>query len=140
MTAQVTAQAQISTDITEMPLDPTCIASLRELETADLPGVLTELIDSFLANADARLATMQSASETGNARTLYLIAHSMKGSAGNFGALRLSRLFAELERLAVAGNLVTAAPLLAQIEAEYRSVKQALLEERDRGRRQPDNL
>jgi CheY-like chemotaxis protein/HPt (histidine-containing phosphotransfer) domain-containing protein len=111
-------------------LDPDVIDSLRELETEDLPGVLAELIDSFVANSDVRIAGLRT---TNDIQTLLRIAHGMKGSAGNFGALNLSQLFAQLERLAAAGDLAASLALVAEIEAEYARVRQALLVERDRG-------
>ncbi len=116
--------------ILDSPLDPDVMDSLRELETEDLPGVLAELIDSFVANSDVRIAGLRT---TGDTQTLFRTAHGMKGSTGNFGALNLSHLFAQLEYLAAAGDLAASLALLAEIEAEYARVRQALLDERDRG-------
>ncbi|MCX6028511.1 MAG: GAF domain-containing protein [Chloroflexi bacterium] len=116
--------------ILDSPLDPDVMDSLRELETEDLPGVLAELIDSFMANSVVRIAALRT---TGDTQALFRTAHGMKGSTGNFGALNLSRLFGQLERLAAAGDLAASLALVAEIEAEYARVRQALLVERDRG-------
>ncbi len=112
------------------PLDADILASLRELEVESGPGVLGELFDSFLKNSSDRMNGLRAALTAGDAATLHRVAHSVKGSSGNFGALRLSALFARLEQAAANGSLDEASGLMAQIEAEYALVKAALAVER----------
>ena len=114
--------------IVDSPLDPNVIDSLHELEMGNRPGVLAELIDSFIANSDARIAALSGA----DAQTVHRVAHGMKGSAGNFGAPRLSKLFEKLERTAASGDLLARPALMADVTAEYARVRLALLAERDR--------
>jgi HPt (histidine-containing phosphotransfer) domain-containing protein len=114
--------------IVDSPLDPNVIDSLHDLEMGNRPGVLAELIDSFIANSDARIAALSGA----DAQTVHRVAHGMKGSAGNFGAPRLSKLFEKLERTAASGDLLARPALMADVTAEYARVRLALLAERDR--------
>ncbi|MCF7980811.1 MAG: EAL domain-containing protein, partial [Pseudomonadales bacterium] len=64
--------------------------------------------------------SVQDASSVGD------IAHSIKGSAGNFGAKRLIAVCAELETLARNGNLTTSKELLDVVISECGLLRQAL--------------
>jgi HPt (histidine-containing phosphotransfer) domain-containing protein len=54
------------------------------------------------------------------------VAHSLKSSSANVGALRLSALFKELETVGRMNSLEKAGPLLSEIGAEYQAVEGAL--------------
>jgi HPt (histidine-containing phosphotransfer) domain-containing protein len=52
----------------------------------------------------------------------------LKGSSGNFGAMRLQALCADLERLGRESQLTSLEPLVARLEVEYAAVADRLQE------------
>ena len=89
-----------------------------------------ELIDLFLRDTPPRIQDMQTAIARSDARTLKEAAHGLKGSASNLGALRLSNLCLELEKLAGDRRLAEAANLFNQVTGEYGRVCFVLEHER----------
>jgi HPt (histidine-containing phosphotransfer) domain-containing protein len=106
-------------------IDLTALATLREITGGDA-AFLVELIDAYFADTPRLLATMRQALATGDACALRRAAHTLKGSSGSFGALRLASLCRDLEARAGAGAFADARNVLAQVEAEYARGKPAL--------------
>jgi len=88
--------------------------------------VLNELIEAFLHNTPGRLAELRQALLNQNAHIFELMAHTIKGSSANMGALRMSELCRQLELVGRSGHLDGVADRLVQLEAEYEQVKGAL--------------
>lgn len=84
---------------------PEAIEALRAVSPDDGGKFLTELIDIFLADTPARLTELATATAAGDTKTATRAAHSIKGSAGNFGATTLAQLALEVEHAAKAGHL-----------------------------------
>jgi HPt (histidine-containing phosphotransfer) domain-containing protein len=103
-------------------LDPAALASLRELGGEDDPQFLDRLLQQFLQEAREGLAALGEAFERADAAALTRTAHSLKGSAGNAGALRMSGLCERMEARGRAGALQDVAPLLAQATGEFARV------------------
>jgi CheY-like chemotaxis protein/HPt (histidine-containing phosphotransfer) domain-containing protein len=77
-------------------LDITVLEQLRH----DLDEiVLPDLIDAFLSEARQRSRRMVEAAVTGNLPMVEREAHTLKSSAGTFGATRLARAVESLERI-----------------------------------------
>jgi len=110
----------------EDPLDPEILASLRNLAGAGDPGLLEELVGLFVEDAEPRLAALREAIEAGDAGAVERSAHTLKGSAGNMGASRMSEAAARLQDAAAAGDLEGASGMLDELEAEYGRAKPAL--------------
>jgi histidine phosphotransfer protein HptB len=94
-------------------VDPHAIAELREINPAD-DSFLRDLIQIFLEDTPRRLAEIQGALAGGDARILTIAAHSLKGSAANFGAHHLRAL---CERVETAGKQGALDPVAAQLPA-----------------------
>jgi len=109
-------------------IDSAAIDALLDATGSD-PAFLAELIDLFIEDGDAQLATMDEATAAGPARAADLrrSAHSLKGNSGNFGATALGTLCQEIERRAHAGELDGIDELLPGVRAEYARVRAALL-------------
>ncbi len=99
-------------------LDMEVIAMLRELGGDDDPGLLTELIDLFLADAPTYLAALSEALQRGDATGLEQAAHTLKSSSANIGAVQLSEFCKELE-LAGKSNAVSASSAVLQRTQEH---------------------
>jgi len=103
----------------ELPaLDPARLASLRRL--AELTGrpLAQEVVESFLRETPRRVDQMRRAVSRGDAEDLAFVAHSLKGSSGQLGALRVAALSEELEKRGRNEDLDGASGLLTEIEAE----------------------
>jgi HPt (histidine-containing phosphotransfer) domain-containing protein len=107
-------------------LDPVAIENLRMINPDDGGEFMRELIDIFLADTPKRFAEIESALATGNSADLSRAAHSVKGSAGNFGATRLSALAREIELHGKNGAFDAARTALPGLRAEFDRVQPAL--------------
>jgi CheY-like chemotaxis protein/HPt (histidine-containing phosphotransfer) domain-containing protein len=92
--------------------------------------VLDDLIEAFLCNTPGRLAELRQALSNEDAHMFEHMAHTIKGSSANMGALRMSELCRQLELVGRSGRLDGVAERLVQLEAEYEQVKAALQAER----------
>ncbi len=109
-------------------LDPTAVSKLRELQVDGEPDILDELGSLFVSNAPEKIKAMADAISKGNADALQKVAHNLKSSSANIGALNLSGICKKLELLGRSGTLKDAKNLLERAEIEYGRVKAALEE------------
>ena len=87
---------------------------------------LVNLIDSFLEDANPLLVSLHNSLEKSDFETLRRVAHTLKSSGRDFGAVRLSELCQQLEAKAKTAVLDGATALLEQVEAEYEQVEAEL--------------
>jgi len=106
-------------------VDPAVLASLKDLGGADDPGFFPGLLREFLAHADRAVADLRAAAAAGARDRVRAAAHSLKGSAGNVGAKRLSTLARDLE-LAAREPAADLAAGLDAVAAEASRVKARL--------------
>jgi PAS domain S-box-containing protein len=116
--------ADVSTRGHASGLDEDVVARLKELDA--VAGGMQELAELFLTDAAGTVASMRSAARAKDASAVAAGAHSLKGSAGNFGARRLMSLSEEVERLAAEDRLDRSQDTMVQIEDELRRVGAAL--------------
>lgn len=88
---------------------------LRDLGGDDF---VAEMIDLFLAQAQNQLATMRDSLSRGESTEVQKLAHTLKSSAGNFGARALQELCARTERAATT-DTDRLPELLGHIETAY---------------------
>src|SRR2546421_1639212 len=107
------SQTRVTQAITtgQMEIDPAVLRNLADLLEGDGPGGLPEMIALFLQESTARLGRVRLALERGDARELERAAHSIKGSAGTFGAHRVRELADRIEQAARGEALGEAAGL-----------------------------
>ena len=110
-------------------LDRTVINGLKELREPGQPDPLRELVELFLKDAQPRLEQMDKAASSGDMPKLASAAHTLKGSASNLGARRLSSLAAILEKQAKAGEAGPSARTLIDVKAEFEEVHELLNDE-----------
>ncbi|MFG6430170.1 ATP-binding protein [Roseateles sp. LYH14W] len=109
-------------------IDSAVIATLIDLDEAGGSALLREVASGFLAAADTGLAAMDAALAEGRPDAAARLAHTLKSTAGNAGALALSRLFGELERCARNEDLRSARAWLDQSRQEHAQVQTELAE------------
>jgi HPt (histidine-containing phosphotransfer) domain-containing protein len=75
------------------------IQELLDLGDGGDPELLIDLIEMFLEDSPQKMAAIGEGLETGDWEMVERAAHSLKGSSGNLGAIRL-QAYAELFQLA----------------------------------------
>ena len=86
------------------------------------------MISSYLEDTEIRLQAIAEAIERGDAETIYQVAHSMKSSSANLGALNLAQTCEELEQLGKEKVIENTSDLLTNAESEFHQVQQELRE------------
>jgi PAS domain S-box-containing protein len=123
----------VPTDITpsdsNAPLDLATLESLRELEAADRPDLLSELVDVFLEDAHEQMSLLRIAIASSDTSAIERAAHRLRGGSANLGASALAARCAELEHLGRARTTDGAAVLLDAIEGELGRAELALYQQ-----------
>lgn len=78
-------EAQLST----RPVNMEVIQELLDLSDGGDPELLIDLIEMFLEDSPIKMAAIQEGLETTDWEMVERAAHSLKGSSGNLGAVRL---------------------------------------------------
>ncbi|HEY2737848.1 MAG TPA: response regulator, partial [Thermoanaerobaculia bacterium] len=134
-----TAEWQIPREIQTASADDSSRLDLERLDNLRRLGEMTgtplvrEIVDSFLTEMPSRLERLRQALAEQDAPALAFAAHTLKGSSGQIGAVRLVALSAELELSGRSGDLAPAAHLLAELAGEADRVAPLLREQRGDG-------
>ncbi|MBI2566422.1 MAG: Hpt domain-containing protein [Candidatus Schekmanbacteria bacterium] len=110
-------------------LDPEIVATLLELAAGDL-DFLHDLVETFVAETTADLATLPHLFARGDAEEVSRLAHRCRGRSANVGALRLAELWEQVRRRGGGGGgsvpRESTADLLAALASELVGVASAL--------------
>jgi HPt (histidine-containing phosphotransfer) domain-containing protein len=101
-----------------------------ELSEAGVDEMLSPLLTTFLEDAPARFAALDTAVSSGDAKAIETAAHAFKSGAGTIHATALAGALASAEMAARVGQLETITGLIEQIRGEHVAVMlelQALL-------------
>lgn len=104
------------------PIDTAVLNYLR----GTMGEATAELLRLYLDSASGLVADMRRAAAQGDGKSLFQAAHTLKPGSASIGALPLSALCAEVERIGRTGALAGALEKVARVEAEYQRVKSAL--------------
>ncbi|MCK6447697.1 MAG: Hpt domain-containing protein [Planctomycetes bacterium] len=107
-------------------LDLNVVQALRDLGGDDEPGLFDEVVELFLTDAQTNVSKLSAAFAASDAKELQRVAHSLKSSAANVGAMHLSKLSFEVEKLGRAGTCEGAGPWVEQIRTHFQDVSAAL--------------
>ena len=107
------------------PIDRNVFAGLRELQADGEGDILGELVELFFADVPPRLVALREAAKAGNARSVEGIAHALKGSCVNMGAVRMGAICAELEEMGRSEDLASAPARMSLLEEEFGRVRVA---------------
>jgi CheY-like chemotaxis protein len=101
---------------------------LEELSTGDADldrQLFDEILATFLNDGPGLVERMRVAAQTGDARGLATVAHTLKGSAGNLAMAGLCAACQSLEERAVTGDCAAAAALLPTVDTAYTTASRA---------------
>ena len=104
-------------------LDDDALQNLRGLGGDEFLG---EVIDAFLADAPALMATLRSSLDARQTEELRRAAHTLKSNGATLGAEQFADLCRTLEQQAKEGELEGGAELVERIEQEYQPLENAL--------------
>ncbi|WP_159441291.1 hybrid sensor histidine kinase/response regulator [Desulfopila aestuarii] len=110
----------------ESAIDVSVLAGLNALEIPGEPSVKDQVVRAYLNNGESTVAKLKGFVETGRMNDLRIAAHTMKSSSANVGALRLSKMCAELESIAAVGIIENIDDLIEAIHNEYLQVEDSL--------------
>ena len=107
-------------------LDPGALAALEEMTGGDAE-FMTELIDTWIADAAGQIATIEQALAAHDADALRRAAHTLKSTSQSLGAGRLAAACAEIEALARDGRSDAVDALLPNLHRCHEQARAALL-------------
>jgi len=123
----VTASNIDSRTETELAADGTIDTSafdrIRQLQN---PNLLRRMIELYLQETPRVIVTMQDAADKFDKEILRRLAHHLKSSSANLGALKLAALCRQLEGLARNGNPPAWAAKVTEIDAEFSRARAVL--------------
>lgn len=125
-TATEDASGAFVTPPLDAPIDWAVLEGLRELQDANDPDLLQEVIDLFLGDVPQRLTALHDALDQEADDILAREAHTLKGSCANLGARPMADLSRALEARARAGDLAPIPALLERLDVEFGRVRAAL--------------
>ncbi|MBU0945925.1 MAG: response regulator [Proteobacteria bacterium] len=95
------------------------LESIRALQSDGAPDILTRIITLYLEDTPEQMDKLYQALRSNDATEVRSIAHSLKSSCANLGALTLSTLFKKLENKGHTNSLQGATELFAKAQNEY---------------------
>jgi CheY-like chemotaxis protein len=105
-------------------IDPSRLEMIAEVMAGEQLG---EFINVFLASTAARIDHIRELAARENFEEVGREAHTLLGTAGNFGALRLSKLAAELRTACDAGNPDPALSIIGELTEVFNAASVAIL-------------
>ncbi len=101
----------------DVDLNPAPLVTLRKIGGELL---VKRVVQLFIANTPLQLEKAKTGALTGDSEAIRHVAHSLKSSAANVGAMRLAALACNLEHEARTGLPETKAALVNELEQAYR--------------------
>jgi HPt (histidine-containing phosphotransfer) domain-containing protein len=107
----------------ELSLEAAALQNLRDLGGVEF---LTEVVDVFLADAPALIASLQGSLERRDSEELRRAAHTLKSNGATLGAVAFAKLCYAVEQHAKGGRVDGVAPLVDEIVQAYPALQEAL--------------
>jgi len=111
------------------PIDLKVLSELRELQVKGQPDIMTRVVEAYLQGANSFMAELKEISVSADTEKTQYIAHSLKSSSANVGAMRLAQLSKELEARCKNGAKGEIDSLIEEIQAEFVAVENVLAKE-----------
>jgi two-component system sensor histidine kinase/response regulator len=104
-------------------IDHSVLDGLRDLQEEGEPDIISELIGLFLADVPPHLVALREAVQSGDILSVERTAHTLKGSSGNMGVVRMAAICAELEGIGRSETLAGAPVWIHRLEEEFERVR-----------------
>lgn len=99
---------------------------LQQLAQDGAADMVADVIAVYQEDSAARLKVLREAVRNQDAKAIRAEGHSLKGSSAQLGASEMARLCFQMEQMGHSGNISEAAGVLAQIEAHFAELVQAM--------------
>jgi HPt (histidine-containing phosphotransfer) domain-containing protein len=99
---------------------------LRQMAESGDAEIVQEVLTVFQTDTASRLKSLQAALATANTAQVRTQAHSIKGSAGQVGALGFAALCQRIEQEAARGSSEELAALVRELESSFAEVCRAI--------------
>jgi len=104
--------------------------NIRALQPEGEPDILTRIISIYLEDTPNQMDSLCRALRNKDATEVRSIAHSLKSSSANIGALSLSALFKDLEHRAYTNALHGGMEVFVTAQEEYQKIIDPLMAEK----------
>jgi PAS domain S-box-containing protein len=128
LTEQETRQAPVRA-LPDEPLADQVLDQLRELRRPGRPDPIVKILTSFLESSATYVSAIHQAVVHQDAEALFRAAHALKSSSAMIGAMGLSSILKDFELLGRQGNVAESHERMAELDAVYEAVRQAVLNE-----------
>lgn len=108
-------------------VESSIVRRVRELEAETNTAFVTELLETYLSQADQRIARLRTAFRESNHEKVHFEAHTLKGGSLSLGASRLADLLQKIEDRAEGGTLAGLEGVIQDMETEFGKTREALL-------------
>ncbi|CCK78447.1 hybrid sensor histidine kinase/response regulator [Desulfobacula toluolica] len=117
-----------STDNTKSStvIDPNAIQIIKDLQMEGEPSILPRVINTYIESTESKISDLKCNISKVTVKDLQILAHNLKSSSANMGAMRLSEISKELEMSCRNNAIENAQPCIDEIESEFIKVKSAL--------------
>jgi CheY-like chemotaxis protein/HPt (histidine-containing phosphotransfer) domain-containing protein len=95
------------------------MAHIRALQRPNRPNVLASVLRKYLDNSRDSVGALRDAIRANNPEAIQAIAHRLKSSSAQLGAIAVAAHCQELETMGSRKNLIEADHVLAQLELDY---------------------
>ncbi len=112
----------------ELPavINAATLENLRRIQSVSSPGLLSDLVTTFVEQTEKHLVLLRQAVADGDARAATYAAHTLHGSSLQLGADRFGLLCGALEARGQDGDLSGADDELSRIETEWQVTRRAV--------------
>nr|MBA2486408.1 response regulator [Nitrospira sp.] len=100
-------------------IDLKALAGIRALQRPDRPDVLSSVLRKYLDNSRDSVDALRDAIRANDPAALQAIAHRLKSSSAQLGAVAMATRCRELEAMGDRKNLIDADRVLAQLQSDY---------------------
>ena len=105
--------------------------NLRAIQTPGGADIVSKVINAYLSESSNLLKKLQQAKNDNDPANLYKLAHALKSSSANVGALTLADFCKSLEAIGRGGSMEGTAELVESIKNEYHNATSQLKHELD---------
>ena len=110
-------------------VDRSALEQIRLLQMDDEPDLVTEVIGSYLQDADVIVARLLETLSDNNREIMKRDAHTLKSSSANVGAMVLFQMSKELEAGCDTNSAEENQDIITNIQANYVRTKRELVKE-----------
>lgn len=108
-----------ASDSSHRPQSPKALDAIRALQRPNRPDVLASVLRKYLDNSRDSVEALRDALRANDPTALQAVAHRLKSSSAQLGALGLAARGKEFELMGASKNLIDADRVLLELQSEY---------------------